>query len=137
MVPVIPRTHPRLHAELQSHAWCHAARASRLQVVAPCLLTMEGTLLGAQAFPWVGARTIAGAAGSGLVLWASHHNGWGLTGGQASAAPHPAGPMLTSASDRQSCCPWGCSLEPSRSIPCGADLWLPACHMARALVVPC
>ena len=51
-----------------------------LQVLAPCLLTLEGTLLGAQAFPWVGARTIAGAAGSGLVLWASHRYSWGLTG---------------------------------------------------------
>lgn len=61
----------------------------RLQVVAPCLLTLEGTLLGAQAFPWVGARTIAGAAGSGLVLWASHHYSWGLTGEQPPACRHP------------------------------------------------
>ena len=53
---------------------------SPVQVLAPCALTLEGTLLGAQAFTWVGARTIAGAAGCGGVLWAAHHFSWGLSG---------------------------------------------------------
>ena len=71
-----------------------------LQVLAPCALTLEGTLLGAQAFAWVGARTIAGAAGCGGVLWAAHRYSWGLPGAPCLLVHQPEGTVRCALSSR-------------------------------------
>ena len=51
-----------------------------MQLLAPCATTLEGTLLGSEAFVWVGARTVASAAAAVAVLLTSSRLHWGLTG---------------------------------------------------------
>ena len=51
-----------------------------VQLLAPCATTLEGTLLGSQAFMWVGGRTVVSAVAAVTVLLTTSRLQWGLTG---------------------------------------------------------
>jgi hypothetical protein len=50
------------------------------QPLAPCALSLEGTVLGASQITWVGGRTVVSAAASLLFFRMASAQGWGLPG---------------------------------------------------------
>ena len=51
-----------------------------MQLVAPCATALEGTLLGSEAYVWVGGRTVLSATAAIGILLATSQLRWGLTG---------------------------------------------------------
>ena len=74
--------------------WMSAHHAcSVMQPLAPCALSLEGTVLGASQITWVGGRTVVSAIASLSFFSLVSTKGWGLPGiwggGHARRPYHP------------------------------------------------